>query len=570
MMQIEGKYLDAASELDTLDIHYDRGIAVLVQAVRLRPRPDGFGPEYDLLKQEMDLPYYLYEYGDIARQGIDPVAHYMLAGGHEGRDPTPLFSSKLYIQRHPEALDSGLTPFGHYLTHYETGKVRAVRFRQHDELAGILGLTPEHAADCLHEAVGSIRTRLESGELGRMVERANALDPLIGQSWRSAKRVRCLPYSSDLVVARIVALNRMQSAAGFRRARFVVTLGRQPLDIHVAAPEMVRQIVQELAKRYGAAEVVLISTDPDGPPSSDELPQGVRVIDCAAAAYELREGDRLRPIFEFVRSLRPETLIIADDPLSWEMLKVYGRPLSASVNLVGLFGRISVDGNNWRSPSAARHFYRNFDLLSAICSDSETMLSRLTADYLVPPSQRDKLHLLEPAVSDDPVEVGSRVDVIWTCQDADLGFSGTFRRLARKHPDLEFAVLLPARQADSTLPRFDILPNVTTHAMLPDGISLPQADVVLAPGSGIDPIVLRAAVSGTPLVASDAVARDLGWEPNVADFEDAFDRIVADLPAARAEAAGLAKTLCERRSEASFHRQLDGLLEQLRLSRDEA
>ncbi len=419
LMGIEERYLDAAAAMDTRELFYDQGIAVLVNAVRLRPRPEGLGPEYDLLKAEMDLPYYFMEYSDIAQKGIDPVAHYMLAGGREGRNPTPLFSSKLYVKRYPEAVESGLTPFGHYLTHRAGGTVKAARFGQHDELAAILGLTPEAAADHLKERVGSIRDRLESGELGRMVDRANALDPLIGQSWRSAARIRCLPFSSDLVMARIVALNDMQAAAGFRRARFVVTLGRRPRDIHVGAPEMVKQIVRALAAEHGAEEIVLVSTDPEGPPPTSDLPAGLRVIDCAEATRKMNAANALRPFFEFIRSLRPEICIIADDPMSWEMLKVYGRALSASVDLVGLFGRVGVDDHNWRSPSAAQHFYRHFDLLTAVCSDSETTLARFAADYLVPPAQRAKLRLLEPAVFDEAPSAGERVNVLWICQEAD-------------------------------------------------------------------------------------------------------------------------------------------------------
>ena len=568
LMGIEERYLDAAAAIDTRELFYDKGIAVLVNAVRLRPRPEGLGPEYDLLKAEMDLPYYFMEYSDIAQKGIDPVAHYMLAGGREGRNPTPLFSSKLYVKRYPEAVESGLTPFGHYLTHRAGGTVKAARFGQHDELSAILGLTPEAAADHLKERVGSIRDRLESGELGRMVDRANALDPLIGQSWRSAARIRCLPFSSDLVMARIVALNDMQAAAGFRRARFVVTLGRRPRDIHVGAPEMVKQIVRALAAEHGAEEIVLVSTDPEGPPATSDLPAGLRVIDCAEATRKMNAANALRPFFEFIRSLRPEICIIADDPMSWEMLKVYGRALSASVDLVGLFGRVGVDDHNWRSPSAAQHFYRHFDLLSAVCSDSETTLARFAADYLVPPAQRAKLRLLEPAVFDEAPSTGERVNVLWICQEADLSFAEELGRLARGRPELSFAVQLPTRQRNMTLPRFDHLPNVRTHMAPVDGGPVAEADVVLAPGSGIDPTVLRAAVAGKPLVASEAVVRDLGHAPGGADPAAALDRIFADLPAARAEAAEMARALRARRNAARFRAQLADLLDHIRRGPD--
>ena len=62
-----------------------------------------------------DERFYILENVDVAESGIDPLAHFLLYGGAEGRAPSPLFSSKKYLLDNPEIKAAGINPLIHYL-----------------------------------------------------------------------------------------------------------------------------------------------------------------------------------------------------------------------------------------------------------------------------------------------------------------------------------------------------------------------------------------------------------------------------------------------------------------------
>jgi GT2 family glycosyltransferase/glycosyltransferase involved in cell wall biosynthesis len=62
-----------------------------------------------------DRHWYLSEYRDVAKNGVDPISHYVRYGAREGRDPGPRFSTKWYIAEYNDVLISGLNPLVHYL-----------------------------------------------------------------------------------------------------------------------------------------------------------------------------------------------------------------------------------------------------------------------------------------------------------------------------------------------------------------------------------------------------------------------------------------------------------------------
>ncbi|MFZ5880404.1 MAG: rhamnan synthesis F family protein [Chloroflexota bacterium] len=64
-----------------------------------------------------DPAWYLSQYPDIAQAGLDPLIHYLGAGGLEGRDPGPNFSSALYLQAYPDIQKAKKNPLVHYLNH---------------------------------------------------------------------------------------------------------------------------------------------------------------------------------------------------------------------------------------------------------------------------------------------------------------------------------------------------------------------------------------------------------------------------------------------------------------------
>jgi len=63
-----------------------------------------------------DTAYYLDQNPSIAESGMNPLAHYLSFGVHEGRDPNPIFNSSYYLDLNPDLAESGMNPLAHYLS----------------------------------------------------------------------------------------------------------------------------------------------------------------------------------------------------------------------------------------------------------------------------------------------------------------------------------------------------------------------------------------------------------------------------------------------------------------------
>jgi myosin heavy subunit len=64
-----------------------------------------------------DAQWYLNEYTDVAKSGIDPIKHYLKFGAEEGRDPSLKFDTRYYQRTNPDLQNSGLNPLIHYISH---------------------------------------------------------------------------------------------------------------------------------------------------------------------------------------------------------------------------------------------------------------------------------------------------------------------------------------------------------------------------------------------------------------------------------------------------------------------
>ncbi len=69
-----------------------------------------------ILKSGMfDSEYYLRRYTDVAISGMNPLAHFLLYGTEDYRDPGPSFSTSDYLRKNPDAAASGMNPLVHYI-----------------------------------------------------------------------------------------------------------------------------------------------------------------------------------------------------------------------------------------------------------------------------------------------------------------------------------------------------------------------------------------------------------------------------------------------------------------------
>lgn len=61
--------------------------------------------------------WYLDTYPDVDESGLNPLLHYITCGGEEGRSTSPNFNSEVYVGNNTDVKEFGLTPLAHYLIH---------------------------------------------------------------------------------------------------------------------------------------------------------------------------------------------------------------------------------------------------------------------------------------------------------------------------------------------------------------------------------------------------------------------------------------------------------------------
>ena len=70
-----------------------------------------------LVAAAFDAAFYRARNPDIEEAGLDPLTHFLAGGWREGRDPTPDFSVRAYLDANEDIALAGLNPFLHWLAH---------------------------------------------------------------------------------------------------------------------------------------------------------------------------------------------------------------------------------------------------------------------------------------------------------------------------------------------------------------------------------------------------------------------------------------------------------------------
>ncbi|MEK6420532.1 MAG: glycosyltransferase family 4 protein [Burkholderia gladioli] len=72
-----------------------------------------------------DANFYLARYPDVMDAELDPVDHYLVHGGREGRQPGPKFDAAFYTREYPDVHDAGINPLIHFLRYGQAEGRRA-------------------------------------------------------------------------------------------------------------------------------------------------------------------------------------------------------------------------------------------------------------------------------------------------------------------------------------------------------------------------------------------------------------------------------------------------------------
>lgn len=567
-----------ATEVETnLGPAFDAAVA----RVRDRMVPAGVDPEYDLAYEHFDLPHFLIQARHVIESdSIDPLKVFLRNGANALASPEINFNMEAYLSRHPERAKARRSPYVDWLVEGRAAGEVADPASGLESVAPVLGLDVAELVEILGRTRLDLQDRLRTGTLGRMITSAAEIEPLIGQAWVQTPAPVIPPFASTVSGRQVSAIHACQRAAGFRPARLLLVVtkprwgGGRRLEGHLA-----HALVPGHLK---AEEIVVVYTDGGGTAPPTRFPPGVREVDLATEIEGMDAAAAHRVVVELVRSFDAETVVNVNSTLLYGAMATYGRALAATERMfLVMFGNEQMPMGNWVG-IPLRYFYRCFDMVDGVVTDSEYLADHLRERHqLGPDAGGDRIHVFRaPAPRDIPLvaaprsesTLGRRPQVFWAGRWDPQKRVDLAIEIARRMPDVQFrfwgeAVLTNAHAR--TVP-----PNITTQGPYDrfEDLPLTEADVWLYTSGwdGVPSQLLEVAMTGIPIVGSlvggtaEVLDEDGAWP--VADYADpeayvsALNEVLADPQAARTRAIGLRERLVHERTEEAYARHASSVL----------
>lgn len=551
----------------------------LAEAAQARLEPAGQSREYDVIRSEFDIAFYLTRYDDIAQNNlVDPIRHYIDYGAKQGRDPSPDFSTLAYLDRYPDVRKSGVNPFFHWLTEGRSAKRFCAPHKKFGELCGMLDQPPHVLQEILSHRRRDIKNRIDRGALGEMVVKAVEFEPLISHTWSKTFDIKQPPFASDTAVSAAVAMHRLHDRAHFRRATFVLAVNRPRWG---GTRRMEGHLAHALAEMYEAGEVLVVSTDVRGEMPAGKFPDGCRYVDFADITVDFEAEVREQIFIAFLFSLRATSVFNINSRLLWDTMSTFGRELSANSDIYAcMFCNEQNRFGHWTG-YPVRNFAKFFDQLRGICTDSHALADWLSTQYKVAPDKQAKITVLsapiDPTIEAVPAPapaLNRRPQVFW---------SGRFDRqkridivyaLAERMPRIDFRMWGEA-VLDNAFRSLEKPANVFHEGVYKtfDELPLDQCDLWLytSEWDGVPSILLELSMTGVPIVGSlaggtvEILKTGLSWPVaninDIEEYESAIEDILRDPVAARDQALRLRRKMLLQRTTEAYRSTLRMLLQ---------
>lgn len=357
-----------------------------VAAARRRQRPPGDDPEYDLVRQHLDVAHYLLQRLQQGRRAaIDPVRHFLRQGADARLSPEINFSTDAYLQRHPErGRDGAEHPYVAWLREGRAAGELADPAIGLEKMAGVLGMSSQELAECLAASRSDLQHRLRHGKLGEMFAKAAEIEPLVGDAWAETVRPKLTPLPLAGVAAQVAAMHACHEAAGHASARLLVVAGS-------GSDGAVTHLTSALSGELDPGDVVVIGTAA-GQGGDAGLPEGVRLVDFAGATDGLSPARSHQVLVELIRSLDADLVVGVGSRMLLEALTSYGKALRASERVFLAFDGLEVGPFGNKSGDALRFFYRHCDLVEGFLTADRALVDDLVETYVVPPDLAARIH----------------------------------------------------------------------------------------------------------------------------------------------------------------------------------
>lgn len=549
--------------------------AVFQAKLRMRVGAD---PDYDLVYENFDVIHYYLQRPELLEQPeLDLVEHFLENGLATGLSPDLDFSMGGYTGRYPRKATAGRER-SPYLEWVKRGKAAgeiadpAPGIRP---MAEVLGMEPQQVVDLVTERRHDVQQRFRTGKLGEMLARAAEIEPLIGAAWPEVARAKLLPLSTPSAVGELAAVYRAQKAAGFRRARLVLVINRARWG---GGRRMEGHLAHALLGHVEPDDIVVIYTDNSAEGPDGRFPAGVRQVDFASIARPLLPEQAHHALVLLLRTFHADAIVNINSKMLHHAMRTYARALAASERVFPCLFCNEQTAMGTLEGWSLRDFYRSFDHVEGVITDSDHFKRGLVATYRVTESQQERLHVFRapvdpslPAVSESPARPGRRPQVFWAGRWDRQKRIELFLEVAGLMPDVDFRMWGAPLFGGSTPP---VPPNVSVEGLYGHIAEIPlsEADAWLYTSAwdGVPSQLLEVSMTGIPIVGTlvggtgEVLSEDDSWpvpEDQGADaYVEALRAVLADPAESRRRALALRERMLRQRTEKKFATQVANLL----------
>jgi len=550
-----------------------------VARLRRAMLPAGVDEDYDLAYEHFDVVHFLTQArGMLSIGDFDPLRHFLANGAQAKATPEINFNMRSYLARYPDKANGPeRSPYLEWLKRGRAAGEIADPAPGLEKMARVLGMEPRALAEELAATRSDLQKRLRTGTLGEMLARATEVEPLIGDLWAETTRPTIPPMFSVNTVDQVAAMHASQRAAGFATARLLIVAteprwgGGRRVEGHIA---------HALSRQVDPSDIVVIYTDKGGTAPTARFPAGVRELDLAAEVEGMDPNAAQRLLVELVRSFHADAVVNVNSRLLYDALAVYGKALAASERLfLMLFCNEQQAMGNWLG-LPLRQFYRCFDLVEGVITDSAYLAEWLRERHRLGPEQASRIHVFRAPV-DRSIPVAAAPAASDPARRPQVFWAGRWDRQKRIDVVFGIARLMPdvdiRMWGESVLTRDHVgeaPANVRlegAYAHLCD-LDLPDADVWLYTSGwdGVPSQLLEVAMTGIPIVGSlvggtgEVLGDDDSWP--VADVDNpqayvqAIREVLVDPTTARRRSHALRDRMLRERTEAAYADHVTGVL----------
>lgn len=433
------------------------------------------------------------------------------------------------------------------------------------------------ALEALHVKAQDLHERLTSGPMAEQVRKAAELEPLVNHPRRNGDQVILPPRP---LLDQVAGFRRLAHDLGHSPAKSVVLVNRCGMSGAARVAASLAHALAAIDDETSASDVVVIRTEQSDLEYPDWFPEGCRHLDFAGRLIDDSARGRRDALREVLRSLAPQQIFNVNSRLMWDSTHALHKVLTDQSRLFAYLFCSDINDQGVEAGYPVEFFYRAISECTGVITDSIALADTLRARFRLPPDHPHLHTLATPLISPvAPVHFdGTPKDrhprIYWagrfdTQKRVDLLFE-----IAARMPHADFFVwgkpvldtglgtaLPPANVAlHGTYARFDELPLGNCDAWLYtsawDGVPTLLMDVAAA---GI-PLV-GSLVGGTGEVMAKGFSERLEPGTEAAAYVAALDRVLADLPGARARAAELSARVTAERSFDTYRDSLRRILQ---------